>query len=298
MKPTLSFQSEAAQFYQATAGQWGTDEAVVLSLLEKAAKTQTQKGFDQAVRDEFHRHGKTVVGALDVLDQEYDGGIQQAFFHSKFKRAVDVYYYGGDQHRGSRWEYRREGFAQVAMNILQALRHRPVASAFALSTLAALGMAFPTLAAIAGAAILVTSGVGLIWNEWQAAAEPANSPQGMKHLIHSGESACCFLMTLPGVTGIVCTLNGAVQAARNAPSFLSGIKAGFTHSSHLGDFLAALPGVRSIPGVQQWIPAHGHSVRWVEQGLMLMGLVDEIMVPFAKLSQWAERRPPSQTPAR
>lgn len=290
----LNHTQEARRFYQATSGQWGTDSQTVEEILKKVATTHTQKAFDQAVRDEFAHQGKPVANTLEVLQQEFEGNAVSRFFcQSRLKRAQDFYYFGLDRIRGTANEYRKEGFWEVPAQMGKAIRKRPVTSVTLIGSIVYLGHCFPTLAALAGAGILLYSGTGFVMSEWQA-SRASNTPAQRAHaLIQSGDNLSCLVMSLPGVTGIYKAFRGASKAA--IQSFQTAEGSLFSRLTGAGKHAlmdnSHLPNLQNIFGKLKSIQKASFKLKpldtstQLESTLMLMGLVDEPLVPFAKVNQ-------------
>lgn len=297
MRSLIDLKPEVQQFYKATAGQWGTDEAAVLAILKKVNTGHVQTQFNQAVQDEFKRHGKTAQGALDALDKDYSSESWFSVFNgSKFKRAMDVYYYGQDRYRSTGWEYRKEGFHKIPHDIVQTLARFPVLAGGSLLALLGVGFMYPTLASLGGAAVCLYAALGVIRHEigaWRI--NPNESPHARsrwaEQLVGSGEDLSCIVLTLPGVKGIYSTLKSATKVAMVEYAATTG-----STLAKLGEALQEwttyetnLPWLKSfiMKPNPQILRASAHLHEHVSPGqkaLVLVSLVDEILLPFAKWS--------------
>jgi hypothetical protein len=306
----IDLKPDAERFYQATTGRaFGTRDEVVLGVLNKVFQAKAHKQFDQAVKAVFQAHGQNVRGVMDVLNQEYEGnGLLRLFNRSRLQRALDVNYRGEDQYQSSSWEYRKEGFYQLPANIINILRDHPYTAGPALALFTAVGFLFPTLSAMAGAGVLAYSVGSWAYHEVKAARyagkETLEDKKQWAHAtIATGEDASCIAMTLPGFRGIRRTLTQAFKDARagyqlgaiqssGQSSWLQPWKMtlthGLTYENNWNGFLAKCPGIPSgwrsslqLPNLHH---TH-HDVGIVQKFLMLLGLMDEILLPFARLSE-------------
>jgi hypothetical protein len=160
-----------------------------------------------------------------------------------------------------------------------------------------------------GAAVLAYSAGSWAYHEVKASRfsgkETMKDKQQWAHaMIATGEDASCIAMTLPGFRGIRRTLTHMVQDARagyqlgvtqlgitqgsTLQPWKMALKNGLTYENNWNGFLAKCPGIpnswRNTLQLPQLHHAH-HDVGIVQKFLMLLGLMDEILLPFARLSE-------------
>lgn len=301
----IDLKPDAERFYQATMGRaFGTRDEVVLGVLKKVFQARAHQPFDQAVKAVFQAHGKNVRGVMDVLNQEYEGnGFLKLFNRSRLQRAMDVNYRGEDQYQSTSWDYRKEGFYQLPANIINILRDNPFTAGPALALFTAAGFMFPTLSAMAGAGVLAYSAGSWIYHEIRATRyagkETLEDKKQWAHaMIATGEDASCIAMTLPGFRGIRRTLTQAFKDARSGyqlacqgslfQQWKNTLRHGLTYENNWNGFLAQCPGIPSGWRTALQLPnlhhTH-HDVGVLQKFLMLLGLMDEILLPFARLSE-------------
>ncbi len=214
----------AQELMERTHGRAGTDEPFFCAALRLAHARGDVEGLNKAL-------GELLLGeepGLSVENPEGDGYLRHLIAEelsgSEAERAVDILETGEDRFRGTVGDYLTEGIRKPFDALGDGFHDSPVKTTAilggAIAAGAALTVAAPAVAAVAGLGFLGYEAISLVKNVAQAITADSDKDRA-EHLIGVGEHLTGTALAAPALVGAP-LVNRAVAASREANGFLDG----------------------------------------------------------------------------
>jgi hypothetical protein len=217
------------------------------------------------------------------------------------KEALDYLSVGRNTYRANSWDYRMYGMYRSLADFANVCRAHPVMSAGVIGSVAVLGGVFPFVGAVSGIAIMGWAGGFTLLHEIKAAkqGEKMNAEKA-EHYQSSGENLAAFLLTASGIKGIkegrkmgMDAWKGATEASRKTNNWVTRQGKGLSAAVKQID-PAAIPGFLQTKLAVK--PHQGSEQNLFDRFLFVVGLFDNVLLPFNWLADKLSAQKPAKTP--
>lgn len=261
-------QQYAQDFWDATAGRFGTDDEKVKSLLVDARHLGILAEMDQAVTGLNRQKGFHIQGGIEgLLKHDLAGNwLERFFMQAPLKETLDYLHTGRNLYRSTSGEYRRYGMWRSLVDFATVCKNSPVMSGIVIGAVAWLGHRYPFLGGASGMVIMAWSSTASLIHELKARRAPLMDSQKAEHYIRSGENIMAFLLTVSGADGIWRgTVNGLKQ---------------FQHTSETMKKMNSVSRLATRTWNATKAELHENKMSVFEAIRFVMGLFDNVLLPF------------------